>query len=280
MSAGDREAGRRFVNDLIAGFSQPDDIYYDGEASTTVAWVLSQALALHPQEVDQALSASLERGGQAERRGVLRSYAAVFDRDEEGRRTKADDVRDTATQVEKLAFERILGIVSRLSEDDKVLREACSFLEYARAIPWDLAQAAVPALLGTVALAADELTRIGRATKVEDPRPEELKALEMMARRTLCNSVMNAAMKLVLRVARSHPSRIARDETIAAFLETLGSLVEAAERLKAELVSHLGVLGDRPATVALVLPWVYRALMDGSQQVRAAGAEAYGQLAR
>jgi len=278
IHAGDRGAGLRFVNDLIAAFSLPDDGYEDGEASLTVARVLAESLTGQLEEIDRVLVATAEHGGADERRGVLRSYVAVFDERDEANRRAAHKPRDAATEVERVAFARILGVVSRLPTDNELLREACDFFRDTSPVPWDVMCGAAPALLGTVALAADELTGQGRKSRLEHPQPEALQELEIASRHTLLNNAINFAMNSVMRVAATHPDTLVRDETIAAVLETLEALPDRAEVLRARIISRLGALGARPVAVALVLPWVYRSLTDPSQQIRAAGATSYGRL--
>lgn len=279
------DAVRPFVPDLLAGFAQPDDVYGSGEAARVTAWALAELLQHDSSGIDGALVYAGERGGKAERHGVMQTYVAVLEQHDLRtglfqRRGHTEGRERTPSPVEALAYRRVLDTLARLPDDGEIILAGRGLLDRGAGVPEVLERDAVPTLLGIVALAASALDAsmdTSVTARLAVPRHSLLHDLEQRARRSTLAGLSDAAMSAVLRVADG-PKPSARDEVVSLMLTTLLSEPTPPVQLRAKLVEHLGQLGSESRAAARVLPAIYRALTDHAQLVRAAAARAYAEL--
>ncbi|HEY0929645.1 MAG TPA: hypothetical protein VGE27_06970 [Gemmatimonas sp.] len=291
LDASGPAAALQFVPDLLAGFAQPDDQYDDGDAAHTLAWVLAELLQREPDIVDAALCRAAAQGGAPERHGVLRTYAAALEGHDERtgaleRRGKEIGRDRAATTVEALAYQRLIDALARLPEERRLVDAVESVFRYGSGVPTALERDAAPTLLGIAALAASAMTVDTNAhgtldaSGLVDPRPAAERDLDRTVRHLTLDRLIDAAMVTVLRAASESPSPDLHRSIVTMMVDTLASVPEVADQFRARLVKHLGSVSTNAASASLVLPSIYRAMTDSSSRVRAASAEAYGELVR
>lgn len=274
----------RLTGDLRAAFSMPDDFYDFGTASATVSDVFAEALTLMPEPIDKVLVEVLKTGSEPERAGAVRAYVEVLERrrtscvdDEEGRQR---DREGPATPVQRLAFERVLDVFTRLG-DGEDFRIAEEVLDQPDILSWDLLVGTVETLLGVAALASAELAQpTTPSTIAEGPEAATLRALDAMRRPTTLSSAIRIALEAVVHVAEKHPSFAQRDRASGMLVGLFDQAPAGAEVFRARLIQAIGKLARSRAAVPRVLSPVYRALTDASPRLRAAAAGAYAQISR
>lgn len=277
MKASGSAVALALVSDLIASFAQRDDPYDGGEASTTVARVLAKVMRHHPSEVDRELREAFATGDPLLGLGVAQTYASLFRADRAARRGVGRPT--VATQAQRLAFDWIVSTVSKLPGDSRIADQLLTVLSDDYALPWDVAANAGQALLGTVALAHEQLESPPPEGPVKDPRPEVLRQLERQGRNVLLQNIIQSALGLIQNVTTHHPNVATRLETLQLLTEMLERIPEKAEALRAQLTGTLGAATSGPVHAAITLPLIYRGMTDPSVRVRRAALAAYSDLA-
>lgn len=277
-----------FVPDVIAGFAQPDDRDDRGDAAHVLAWALAEILDRAVEKVDAALARAASYAGARERLGILLVYVAaleVHDRrtgllQREGGRLGRSR---SPTATEALAYRRILDVVARLPDEREVLQAAESILRHGSNVPVALERDAAQTLLGIAALAAEasqDMSPVAHTTQPVSPavpEPPALRELQAQNRRMELRSLADSVMAAFLRAA-SDATGADRRALVDLLCETFTSAPEHAEQFRATLVEHAGGLAADASTAALILPVLYRAMMDRSQLVRAASVQSYEAL--
>jgi hypothetical protein len=280
-----------FTADLIAGFSLPEDRHGDNHAMRTLAWALAELMQQAPTEIEGALARAAALGGVRERLGVVRTYVAVLEGHDErsGRfeRRAERQVRDREpTAAEALAHQHLIETLASLPEEDEVVTALEAVFRDGRSLPEALLARVVPTALGVVALAAtarSEGAAVGSAApreRIADPRPAAVQGLDKMVRDLTVRRLSDLAMSIVANVGAHASTMEARHGAITEVLTMLAHAPADAELLRATLVTHCGDMITDPGSAALILPAIYRAMMDGAPRVRAAATKPYAALVR
>jgi hypothetical protein len=268
---------------LVESFRLPDDIYLDGPAYSTVAWVLAQLLRRFQEQVETVLVAHEEDRDERVRVGVFRVYTEVFRQRDllTGQVVTERAATELSTAVvEATTFSRILAIVSTLAEDER-LELATEFMRssYRRIAGLQTAASFAPLLLGIAAVACERAEAAGRGSSIiVDPRPEPLREFDSGGTAYQLSSLASEVLELVIHLAREHPDPEHRSEVMGLFLETLRSLPSHADRFRGMLVQQLGKLYTERSLSGTLLPEIYSAMTHTSVRVRSAASLAYADV--
>lgn len=274
----------RLTGDLRAAFSMPDDFYDFGTASGTVSDVFAYALTRIPESIDAVLLDMIKSGSEQERAGAVSAYVEVLERrrtstadDEAGERR---DREVPATPVQRLAFERVLDVFTRLGGGED-FRMAEQLLDRPDILAWDLLVGSVEPLLGVAALACDELAQPKRpSTLTEGPEAATLRALDALSRPSALNAATRIALEAVIHVVEKHPDSAQRHRVGGMLVDLFDQAPADSDIFRARLVEAMGKLARSRASVSQILSPVYRALTDASPRLRAAAAGAYAEISR
>ena len=258
--------GVEMTSALIASVGLPDDDYDLGSAAERAARLLSKTLRCAPTQIDAAVQEAL-RGASGERqKHLFRVYPTAV-----GRERYHHDGTPASGEAEQIAFQRILDLIARRPDDDR-LNDVLQFLRHdARHWP-RLVDAHVDALIGAAALIASDLDQQPYSILL-DPRPDALKALEAESHRMRLHHTLLVIAELVGSAGARNPKT-----TGVQIVRDIDALEDGHERLKAALVEALGEMGRSAEGLPTVLPPLYGALTSRSQRVRAAAVKAYREL--
>lgn len=258
--------GAEMAGALIESIGLPDDDYDMGAAAVRAARLLSRTFRYAAAEIDVLVQDALRSASGERQKRLFRVYTNSVGREvyhQEGPLTPGD--------AERLAFQRIMDLVTTRPDDDR-FDDVLHFLRHdARKWPTLVDEHSV-SLLGAAALIASDLDQPYSA--LLDPRPNALKALEAESRRMRLQYTLIALTELVGWAGARNP-----DTTGAQIVRDIDALPDGNDRLKAALVEALGEVGRNADGLPSILPALYGALTSRSQIVRAAAARAYKDIA-
>lgn len=259
--------GLTMAKDLIDSLPLPDDSYDIGSAAHAVASTLAEAMSDNALEIDGIIQASIVTVAADSKAELFKTYVHLL------RPPRWDEPPSPPTPAHTLAFRRIVETVLERPSDERFQEAVYCLSHYRVELFPTLVDEHVESLLGAAALIAEELAN--PYSPLTDPRPSELKVLEAGTRQLLLHNALEAAVAAVASSVKRQPRRFS-----GLYLETLQRLGDGHDQLRGMLVQHLGVIGQNPEGLPLIVPHLYTALMDRSQLVRADAATAYGILTK
>jgi hypothetical protein len=264
----DPRCGVSLVDLLVASTELPDDGYSIGSAETWVQDLLADMLEQNFAETDASLTDAFSRlDSEKSDAGLDQVYLRMF----RGYRHRERQDRHTSPAHE-IIFARLVSILSTKSAE----QGSTDLLEFLRhdAIHYvDLIERHVDGLLGSLAILNEERTNeVGSFLKLDLP-PNPLAALEATRRKQSLYWLVSAVSKLLGQAAELRPHSIGKS-----LLETLQTVSDRHDDLRASLVEAIGLMGRKRAALPQVLPLLYSALTGRSQLVRAAAIRAYGDV--
>jgi hypothetical protein len=267
----DGDIGPRMAPDALHSLSMQDRRLGSGNgARRATAHALAEAMKHRPAEMDAILQDASARG--IARDVLLDAYADVC---------AMDNVRRPATpspnEAVRLAFSRLLQAIL---DPDHGLEELRTILSFLRGEAKDREDALVEnaaALLGVIAILIERIDELKVATSplVAIGPPDPLSALEKQNRLILLGAIIETLSSLLGLAVKTDLVSV-----LPLLKDVLDNTSPRNEHLRSYVVRMLtGAAHDRGALVEL-LPYVYSALADNSQSVRAAAVAAYGVIAK
>jgi hypothetical protein len=265
----DGSLGLKVIDDLIASLALPDDPYgEDGAAERSVARTLADIMAHHPEEVDARVQAKMKGSSEEARSALFEVYERML-------RTRSEPEPHAPTpRAVEISFQRFVDILSNRDGNDLLLKAIWFFRNKALRFP-ELFEEHAETLLGAAALIGSDLEAPESPLLVQTPTPDPLKSLETQSRRQMLQTALDAILEPIGVMAGRKPESLGRS-----LLTTFEAVGDGHDYFKAGLVHSLGHMGASPAASRLVLPALYQSMTSQSVRVRAAGAEAYGHVAK
>ncbi len=252
---------------LIESLQLPDDHYgREGSASDAVSRTFAQAMRFRPDEIDTILQEAITGASGSDREELFRAYEEVLSLRDAGSGTEAP-----LTAADRLAFQRIVDVLVQRPKDGRFQR-AGFFARGQMAYHPSLVDAYSDTLLGAAVLIAGDLAT--PYSPLIDPRPSAVRVMEEGTRRLELTTALDALSQVVGAAAGRNPATVGHH-----LVQTLEHLGEDHARLRAALVVGLGTMGRNREGLAIALPSLYTAMMDGAVEVRSAAATAYSELA-
>ena len=284
LRTGNTQTFQALMPELVSSFSLRDDNYDHGPAAADVARTLSVGLQVLPDETDSYLSEALGSADQDTRKGALRSYQEVFGRwPDYGAADFHAPPSDEAQPYERMAFSRLFSFFCSLPIDESLMTVAEFFRSSFRYIPWDLQVEAVEPLLGTAALAAEQLRRLHSGiieSALEDLSPPQESYFDKLGRDNQLSYALNCSLAAVESIISRHPSGETRSRLLQLVSEMISGLPVNADRCTYRLVQLVGKVARSVPDKPLALRQVYLALTSSSVLVRVGAARAYQDLVR
>src|ERR1043165_8325308 len=266
----DGDAGPRMAPDALHSLSLRDERLgvLDGARRAT-AHALAAAMKHRMVEMDAVLQEAYKRG--VARDVLLDAYAEVC---------AVPDARRAGTlapsEAVALAFSRLMQTVLDADLASDELRTILSFLRGEAKDRENLLVENAGALLGALALLIERIDDLATATSpLAIGTPDPLSALEKHSRLPPLRGILDTLSSLVGLALKTDLARV-----LPLLKEVLDNTPTEKEHLRSYVVRMLtGAAHDRAAVVEL-LPYIYSALADGSQRVRAAAVATYGMIAK
>jgi hypothetical protein len=261
--------GPKVIDDLIGSLRLPDDPYgEDGAAEGRVAGTLADIMLHHPEAVDVRIQAEMKVSSKETRAALFEVYERMF------RNEFELDPPGPPPRALEISFQRFVDVLSNRDDND-LLQKAIEFLRHEALRFPELFEKHAETLLGAAALIASDLEEPESPLLDLSLVPDPLKSLERQTRRQMLHSALDGIVKPIGVVAGRKPERIGHS-----LLTTFEALGDGHDYFRAALIQSLGHMGGSPAASKLVLPALYQAMTSQSVRVRAAGAEAYGDVAQ
>lgn len=261
--------GPHVIEDLLRSLSLPDDPYGEyGAADANVAGTLAEIMIAHPGAVDTPIQERMKNASERVGSALLNVYEDVLHPDVNG------VGEDSKTGARELAYKRFVQLLSSNPENEQLIK-AINFLRTSAArFPLLLEQHA-EMLLGIAAIIGADVDVTQSPILDLGAQPNPLKQLEASTRRQLLHSTMQAILAPLGVLASKKTESIG--QMLTRSFEALG---DKHEYFKSALTKALGAMAATQPGLAIALPYLYQAMTTPSSLVRAAAAEAYGNLSR
>lgn len=264
----DGRFGIALVGPLVFSLELPDDHFDRGSAETWAQDVLAEMLEGHFDEVDPLLTDSFAKLGEHDDDvGLMHVYLRLFRTYRHGR-----DRAVVVTRVHEELFGRLLRYLSTTCAEQGSIHLLEFLRSDANKFPV-LVEKHIDGLLGAIAILADEHIAASTFFSQLHLPPNPLAALEAESKKNALHHLVEAVAQLIGATAKERPMTVG-----ATLLETLTKIEAGHDELRSALVKALGRMAQNRDTLPAILPSLYNAMMGPSQRVRAAAAEAYGEL--
>lgn len=266
----DSDFGAKLIDDLIGSLDLPDDPYGENSsAEQNVAKTLAEVMVNYPDLVDARIQAEIRTSSEEVRSALFDVYERIFRLEFE-----LDHKDAPPPRAVEISYQRFVDVLSNRAEDE-ILQKAIWFLRHEALRFPGLLRTHAETLLGAAALVAEDL-KIPESPILDlSLTPDPLKHMVAEARHQTLKSVMEAILKPLGVLAAREPESIGRS-----ILKMFDALGDAHDQLKAGLLKSLGHMTASSVGSQLALPALYQGMTSRSQLVRAAGAEAYGLMAK
>lgn len=246
---------------LIEALSLPGSTdHHMGSPQRAISTALEAALMARPREV---ASLYLRRGpdlGKEEREMLYRAFDRLI-------RTRMNS--EVPVAAGEVAVESLFQIAGG-ADGENAANSAAGSLELAAHYHPELMVGRAAALFGSL------ISALSAPVELDPGTPRQLGALAMGAQRALRSGRVSHLKGALAHLARHDPTEVAEEVfTVLDNPDPPGST-----ELRAELTKILGGLGVHPQLREEVLPRLYTALLSDQQSVRAAGIDAWREMAR
>jgi hypothetical protein len=237
------------------GYSGDDPLIHD------LANALQLALEQSPNETDE-LMMQFVAGAPVE--GEVRVYQ-VYSQLVRGRRRED---RPRVQAASRVALKRLLDAASQSTNED-VLREVLSAFSYVDDDMSALARAELDAILGTALLTDDRLRQFDAEPA---PKGDMWSTLGRNNRRHVWVQLQDHLIEWAAKAASGDAAATAK------YIEIYAAIPEDRDMPRSALIRNVHPLMRLPDGVNAVLPTLYSAMLGSASRVRAAAAEAIGEL--
>lgn len=270
-----RDAPDQLVEELLRSAVRESGNFFESRSdspSAAAAKALGEALKRDPEKVDARIHRHMQLATQGDQAALLDAYLAVLERIPEPSPRPVSD-------AERIAFARLMAVIVE-RRSGPAFDRALELLRYRGLHFPDLLADHADALLGTVALLTEDIDRIAvqpvpEPGKRVDPVEALSHRLNTDTQIITLDGARSAVIEAVGAAAASRPTRV-----LPGLLRTVHGLREDQRDLYVALLHALGTAGTSRDGLPLVLPTLYTALMHRASDVRIAGAQAYGKIAR
>lgn len=264
----DPSIGRDTLIDLVRSLELPDDPYGEyGSAEGSAARTIADVMIHYPNEIDAEIQSASATATEEVRSALYDVYERVL-------RTEFEPKpQQEMNRPVELSYQRFVEIVSNRVNDDR-LQKALWFLRHEAARYPELLQRHAETLLGSAALISGDLESPQSPILDLSLKPDPMKEIEAQARRQTLSYVLEAILQTIGSLASLKPTSLGK-----LVVTTFDALGDSHIEFKAGLTRSLGHMAVSPAGLALALPGLYEAMTNQYTLVRAAAADAYGELA-
>ncbi|MCX5795084.1 MAG: hypothetical protein NTY77_06295 [Elusimicrobia bacterium] len=253
------------VPELLASIGLPDDPYDDGSAASHATDALAVAMIREPAKVDAAVYAALSRAQRERAKEIFGVYEAVM------RRNLRNKSGMPQAAIERTA-KRTLDIL--LDPESELLGEALDVLHLITEYSPKALQGKEELIVGAAALIIAQ-SRQPKQSVLTDPNWDPLRGLEAGHRALLQSQAVDGLAKALEAVAVLDPQRVFLE--LQKMWESIRGKEDTAE-IRMVLVAGFVGVGRNVQSLECVLHYLYTAMHDPAVTVRAAAAEAYGEI--
>lgn len=236
-----------------SGRQNETDVY------TSLEQVIDNSLHAAPKETDALIATFMRSADEEGQARILKPYKDLFNR--------YPPTKNFNVELHTLALRRILDVGVSARSYDLLSIVAEVFRSGSPDALDELVIKEATHILGVAVLLTPKLTELRSERKLAQ---DSLSALDVGNRYGLVTQIQIGLVKWTAEIAANHCA------TAETYLQVLSKIPDHHHDIRCVMISQLASMGKTVPGLALVLPPLYSALFNASQEVRAAGIEAIG----
>ena len=223
---------------------------------------VERAMDLDFSAMDKLLQSLLEGADDTARSEVARLYHKKLDYGYDG------DPIDP-TKEDEVAFSRLLWMAVADAGKLDLDSDAVSFFSHTQSKLARLAASQIDILVGAAATLTERLKDVDKPASIE-VMPTGFEEIERGAKKSFILRLQGSLLEWAALGAKLRP------DSTSQLLALLDHIPNDQVEMRANMIAHLDDLITSPATLLLVLPYLYRAMTDSEVRIRASAVSAVG----